>query len=61
MIWPSPETPTVQIFGGMLDLPQRSPEAADAELRPFLEPETASPENLILIRGGAKLWSLMEA
>src|SRR5581483_6022772 len=50
MIWPSPETPTVQIFGGMLDLPQRSPEAADAELPPLLEPETASPEKPTIIR-----------
>ena len=44
MIWPSPETATVQIFAGTLDLPQRPPNAADAELAPFPEPETASPE-----------------
>ena len=50
MIWPSPETATVQIFAGMLDLPQRSPNAADAKLSPFLEPETASPEKPTIIR-----------
>jgi uncharacterized protein len=44
MIWPSPETATVQIFAGTLDLPQRPPNAADAKLSPFPEPETASPE-----------------
>ena len=44
MIWPSPETATLQIFAGTLDLPQRSPNAADARLAPFPEPETASPE-----------------
>jgi predicted acyl esterase len=50
MIWPSPETPTVQIFAGMLDLPQRPPNAADAKLSPFLEPETAAPEKPSIIR-----------
>ena len=44
MIWPSPETATVSIFAGKLDLPQRSPNVADAKLAPFLEPETASPD-----------------
>jgi len=50
MIWPSPETPTVQIFAGILDLPQRPPNAADAELSLFLEPETASPDKPTIIR-----------
>jgi hypothetical protein len=44
MIWPSPETATVLIFAGTLDLPQRFPNVADARLSPFPEPETASPE-----------------
>jgi predicted acyl esterase len=44
MIWPSPETATLQIFAGTLDLPQRSPNVADARLSPFPEPETALPE-----------------
>ena len=50
MIWPSPETATVQIFGGTLHLPQRAPNAADAQLSPFLEPETAPPEKPTIIR-----------
>jgi hypothetical protein len=44
MIWPSAQTATVQVFAGTLDLPQRPPNAADAKLSPFPEPETASPE-----------------
>jgi predicted acyl esterase len=39
MIWPGPEAATVQIFAGTLDLPQRPPNAADAKLSPFPEPE----------------------
>jgi hypothetical protein len=50
MIWPSPETATVQIFAGTLDLPQRSPNAADAGLSPFPEAETASPEKPTISR-----------
>jgi hypothetical protein len=50
MIWPSPETATVQIFAGTLDLPQRSPNVADAKLSPFPEPETASPEKPTIFR-----------
>jgi hypothetical protein len=56
MIWPSPETATVQIFSGTLDLPQRSPNAADAKLSPFPEPETAPPEKpTILHRDGVRI------
>jgi predicted acyl esterase len=50
MIWPSPETTTVQIFAGTLDLPQRPPNAADARLAPFPEPETGPPEKPTIIR-----------
>jgi hypothetical protein len=50
MIWPSPETATVRIFAGTLDLPQRSPNVADAKLSPFPEPETAAPEKPTIIR-----------
>jgi predicted acyl esterase len=50
MIWPSPETATVQIFAGTLDLPQRSPNVADGRLSPFAEPETASPETPTIFR-----------
>jgi hypothetical protein len=56
MIWPSPETATVRIFAGTLDLPQRSPNVADARLSPFPEPETASPEKPTVIhRDGVRI------
>ena len=56
MIWPSPQTATVQILAGTLDLPQRAPNAADARLAPFLEPETATPETpTILHRDGVRI------
>ena len=56
MIWPSPETATVQIFAGTLDLPRRPPNAADARLVPFPEPETATPEKpTILHRDGVRI------
>ena len=56
MIWPSPETVTVQIFAGTLDLPQRPPNAADVRLSPFLEPETALPEKPTIIhRDGVRI------
>src|ERR1700730_12112092 len=35
MIWPSPETATVSIFVGTLDLPQRAPHVARHKLPPF--------------------------
>ena len=50
MIWPAPETATVRIFAGTLDLPHRSPNVADARLLPFPEPETASPEKPTISR-----------
>ena len=50
MIWPSPETATLQISAGTLDLPQRSPNVADAKLSPFPEPETARPEKPTIFR-----------
>jgi hypothetical protein len=56
MIWPSPETATVQIFAGTLDLPQRPPDVADARLSPFPEPETAPPEKPTVIhREGVRI------
>jgi hypothetical protein len=56
MIWPSPETATLQISAGTLDLPQRSPNVADAKLLPFSEPETAPPEKpTILHRDGVRI------
>ena len=50
MIWPSPETATLQIFAGTLDLPQRSPNVADARLSPLPEPQTASPDKPTISR-----------
>jgi predicted acyl esterase len=50
MIWPSPEVATLLIFAGRLDLPQRSPNVADARLSPFPEPESAPPEKPTVIR-----------
>ena len=56
MVWPSPQTATVQIFAGTLDLPQRSPNVADAKLSPFPEPETAQPEKPTIIhRDGVRI------
>jgi uncharacterized protein len=56
MIWPAPQTATVQIFAGTLDLPQRPPSTADAKLSPLAEPETASPEKpTILHRDGMRI------
>jgi predicted acyl esterase len=56
MIWPSPETATLLIFGGTLDLPQRSPQATDATLTPFPEPESAPPEKpTIFHRDGVRI------
>jgi uncharacterized protein len=56
MIWPPPETATLQIFAGTLDLPQRPLDAADAKLAPFLEPETATPEKPTIIhRDGVRI------
>ena len=45
-----------RIFAGTLDLPQRSPNVADAKLAPFPEPETAAPEKpTILHRDGVRI------
>ena len=44
MIWPSPETATVTVFDGTLDLPQRPVQTVDATLSPLPEAETATPE-----------------
>jgi putative CocE/NonD family hydrolase len=52
MIWPAPETATLSIFGGTLDLPVRPTQAADAALPPLPGPETATPERPTVIRPG---------
>jgi putative CocE/NonD family hydrolase len=53
LIWPIPETATLTIFGGTLDLPVRAPKASDA-LPPFLDPETAPPERVTVTRPGVE-------
>jgi len=56
MMWPSPETATLTIFAGTLDLPQRPPNATDEKLSPFPEPETASPDKPTIIhRDGVRI------
>lgn len=50
MIWPAPETATLLIFAGSLDLPQRVARAADARLTPFPGPESAPPEKPTVFR-----------
>ena len=46
----------MQIFAGMVDLPQRSLNVADPTFSPFPEPETASPEKpTILHRDGVRI------
>jgi predicted acyl esterase len=52
MIWPAPEVATLTIFGGALDLPVRSTQAADAALPPLPGSETATPERPTVIRPG---------
>lgn len=52
MIWPAPDTATVTIFGGMLELPVRAPRAADALLPKLPGPETAPPEPTTNVRQG---------
>ncbi|WP_231712578.1 CocE/NonD family hydrolase [Vineibacter terrae] len=51
LIWPSPEKAALTIFGGSLDLPVRPPREPEA-LRPFPEPQTATPETITTVRPG---------
>ena len=52
MVWPSPESATVTVFAGTLDLPVRPPNAADALLRTLPAAETAPPEPTTTVRPG---------
>jgi hypothetical protein len=52
MIWPSPETATLQILGGSLELPQRPPGTADALLAPLPGPQSSPPEQPTISREG---------
>jgi uncharacterized protein len=51
-MWPSRETATLTVFGGMLELPVRPPDAADSRLAPLPEPQTAPPEPTSAVRPG---------
>jgi putative CocE/NonD family hydrolase len=51
MIWPAPETATLTVFGGTLDLPVRPTQPVDS-LPPLRGPETATPERPTVIRPG---------
>ena len=52
MIWPGPETSTVTVLAGTLDLPQRAARAEDAALPALPEPETATPERPVAVGPG---------
>src|SRR5262249_5887040 len=52
IMWPSPETGTVPILGGTLDLPVRPLQASDEQLPRLPGPETAPPEKPTIIRRG---------
>ena len=52
MIWPSPETATLLILRGALDLPVRAAQASDALLSPLPGPESAPPEAPTIFRRG---------
>jgi hypothetical protein len=51
MIWPAPETATLTVFDGTLDLPVR-PTRPEGSLPPLPGPETATPERPTVIRPG---------
>ena len=51
MIWPAPETATLTVFDGTLDLPARPTQLVDS-LPPLPGPETATPERPTVIRPG---------
>ena len=52
MIWPGPETATLLISGGTLELPVRAPRASDALLPALPPPESAPPETPTISRRG---------
>lgn len=51
MVWPAPETATVTILGGTLELPMR-PAQADESLSPLPAPESAPPDEARAVRPG---------
>jgi predicted acyl esterase len=53
LLWPSPETATLTIHGGTVELPLRPPRGAATQRR-FPEPETAPPDKVAAIAPGVK-------
>ncbi|MFO1171004.1 MAG: CocE/NonD family hydrolase [Hyphomicrobiaceae bacterium] len=62
IVWPSPETPTLTVHLGKsrLDLPVRPARAEDAELKPFLPPESAAPLEQTELRPEQSHWSMVQ-
>jgi uncharacterized protein len=54
LMWPVPERPTISLYGGTLSLPVRPPKPADARLAPLPAVETAAPEVVTALDGGAQ-------
>ena len=52
MIWPAPERATLQVFGGMLDLPQRTTQIGETKLAPFSDADYAPPEKPTVFNRG---------
>src|SRR5581483_8596654 len=54
VLWPSPEPVTLTLFTGVsqLQLPVRAPQSSDAAVRPFPEPQTATPSGITVLREG---------
>jgi predicted acyl esterase len=53
LLWPGPETATLTIHSGNLDLPLRLPRAPEA-VRPLPGPETAPPDKITAVAPGVK-------
>jgi putative CocE/NonD family hydrolase len=58
MVWPAPETATVTIQAGTLDLPVRP--AVPESLRPFEPVETASAQRPRAVRPGVTVWDHLD-
>jgi predicted acyl esterase len=54
LLWPTPETATLTIHGGSLDLPIRRPPSAPETVRPFPGSQTAPPDKITAVAPGVK-------
>jgi putative CocE/NonD family hydrolase len=52
MTWPALDKPTVTVFGGTADLPERLPNVADTMLAPLPDARTAQPEQPTVLGPG---------